>query len=78
MGSTPGAVSVSDVDAELLRDTVAAINADGDAIMFGRTSDGGALSVSVYSGGRRAVVYFTDVDALQNALVALKQAASSS
>jgi hypothetical protein len=75
VGSANAAVSVGDVDAELLRDTVAAVTGDGDAIMFGRTTDGGALSVSVYSGGRRAVVYFTDVGSLQNALVELKHSA---
>lgn len=77
VGGPTRTVSIGDADAVLLRDTIAAVNADGDAIMFGRTSDGGALSVAVYSGGRRAVVYFSDVDTLQNALVTLKLEASS-
>lgn len=76
-GGVTRVVSVGDTDANLLRDCIDAVTTSGDAIMFGRTQDGGALSVAVYCGGKRAVAYFVDVDALQNALVELRQSCSS-
>lgn len=76
-GGVTRAMSVGDTDGDLLRDTIAAVTDSGDGIMFGRTRDGGALSVSVYSNGKRASAYFVDVDTLQNALIELRQSCSS-
>ena len=77
VGGVARSVSASDCEATILRDCIGAVTDTGDAIMFGRTTDGGALSVSVYSGGRRAVAYFVDMDSLHQALVELRQSASS-
>lgn len=71
------ALSIRDADADLLRDTIDAVVADGDGIMLSRTSDGGAVSISVYSGGRRATAYATSLDELHDTLVQLKQATSN-
>jgi hypothetical protein len=40
----------AEVDTQLLRDAVVAVADKGAAIQFGKTSDGGALSVRVYDG----------------------------
>jgi hypothetical protein len=44
-------VSYSDVDPEVLFRCVNAVTLAGDAITFGRTSDGGAYYVGLLSGG---------------------------
>lgn len=43
--------SWDDVDESLVRDCVRNVCLAGDAIMFGRSSDGGATLARVYSGG---------------------------
>lgn len=72
-----GSLRYRDAEAELLRDTIDAVTQDGDAVMFGRTSDGGALSISVYSSGRRKSLYAVSLDQLLQTLVELRQAAST-
>lgn len=39
-----------EVDPELLHDAIKAVLENGDAVLFGATSDGGAVRVAVYSG----------------------------
>jgi hypothetical protein len=46
-------VTWDEVDNQLLRDTICAVTGAGAAIMLGRTSDGGALSISVLDGDQR-------------------------
>ena len=76
-GHSDPAVQFGEADAELVRNCIEAIITDGDAVMFGQTSDGGALSVSVYSGGARQQFYCTNLDQIQNLLVELRRAASN-
>lgn len=59
--SNGGAVSYGGVDGNVLRDCLEAVTGDGDAILFGKTSDGGALSVQVLSGGVATKFYPADV-----------------
>lgn len=64
LGSAPaasGSMTLAPVDAETLRDCVAAWTARGHAITFGLTSDGGAASVTLLAGGQRQSRYFTEV-----------------
>lgn len=57
-----------DVDSELLHKFVECVTLQGDACTFGRTSDGGALMVSVLSSGKVSKAYFPSVEALENRL----------
>lgn len=50
-------VSWGDVANQLLRDTVVAVTDAGAAILLGRTSDGGALSLQVLDGDERIKEY---------------------
>lgn len=47
----------TDVDATLLRDAVDAVTRMGAAIMFGKTSDGGAYSVMLLDGNEKVREY---------------------
>lgn len=50
-GKRPGtSVTWSDIPNQLLRDAIVAVADNGAAIMLGRTSDGGALSITVLDG----------------------------
>lgn len=60
----PAAVSYGGIDGNVLRECVELVTAHGDAILFGRTTDGGALSIQVLSGGEAAKFYVTDVSEL--------------
>lgn len=44
----------------------------GNAITFGRTSDGGAVSVTLLAGGQRHKLYAADEDALSAILTRLR------
>jgi hypothetical protein len=57
-------VSIRQVDSETLQRAVATVVDSGDAILIGRTSDGGALSVRVLSGGATTCWYPTDASEL--------------
>lgn len=67
-GSSRGSLSYGDVDAEVLRNAVAAITRAGNSVMLSLTSDGGAFCVGLYSRGKRDSRYFTSVGDLQEAL----------
>jgi hypothetical protein len=51
-----------------LLDAIAGVTGAGDAIVFSRTSDGGALVVSVLSGNDRRKFYPDSADAIGHAL----------
>lgn len=72
-----GPVSYSGIDGDLLRDTIQAVTNDGDALLFGRTSDGGALSVQVLSGGTATRFYPSDVSELYEVLEGLRNACNA-
>jgi hypothetical protein len=73
-----GAVSYSTLDGNFLRDTVESVTSCGDAILFGRTSDGGALSVQLLSGGVATKFYPSDASQLYELCEGIQRACSAS
>lgn len=65
-------VSLTNVDAETLRDAIALWTELGHAITIGRTSDGGAVGVHLLAGGERKSRYFTDIAMLEDFLVTVR------
>ena len=65
-------VSLATVDAELMRDALSRWFALGHAITIGRTSDGGAVAVSLLAGGSRRSQYFADLAMFEDFLVTLR------
>lgn len=53
---------------QLLRDAICAVTGRGAAIMLSRTTDGGALSITVLDGGERIKEYPRDVDECEQTL----------
>lgn len=68
---TVGSVSYGQVAGDTLRDCVEGITNRGDAVLFGRTTDGGALSIQVLSGGKAMKFYVTDGSELLELLTGL-------
>jgi hypothetical protein len=66
-----GALSFGQVAGDTLRECVTTVVAAGDAILFGRTSDGGALSVRILSNGVTECWYPSDASELQELLEAV-------
>lgn len=64
-------LSYGQVSGETLRECVVSVVDSGDAVLFGRTSDGGALSVRVLHNGATNAWYATDASELQELLEAL-------
>lgn len=79
--ASPGAakepVSLLHCDAETMRDGVAFWLDLGHAITFGMTSDGGAVAITLLAGGHRASRYFTDIAALEEFLLAIRDEAKA-
>lgn len=67
-GSKIGAITWADADAGLLAGAIAHWTSGGHAITFGVTSDGGALSISLLSGGKPFKLYASDPDELASLL----------
>lgn len=65
-------VSSWEIDPELMLDAVRAVLANGDAVLFGVTSDGGAVRVQVFSGGDKDSAYCSSVADLTDTLSALR------
>lgn len=61
-------VSWADVDNQILRDSVVAVTGEGAAIMFGQTSDGGALSLLVLDGSEKIKQYPNSVESAESVL----------
>lgn len=61
-----------EVDGELFCDAIRAVLANGDAILLSLTSDGGALSIKLYSEGNKQAVYCADAAELDLVLNTLK------
>lgn len=68
---TAGSVSYGQVGGDTLRDCVERITNRGDAVLFGRTADGGALSIQILSGGKASKFYVTDGSELLELLTGL-------
>lgn len=64
-------LSYGQVDGDLLRECVERVTNRGDAVLFGRTSDGGALSVQILTGGKAEKFYVTDASELLELLQGL-------
>lgn len=70
-------VSWEEVKNQLLRDCICAVTGAGAAIMLGRTSDGGALSITVLDGEQRVKEYPHDVEDAESTLAWLVSMYSS-
>lgn len=66
-----GDLSYGQVEGSLLSTCVERVTDHGDAILFGRTTDGGALSVHVLSHGKADKFYVTDASELMELLLGL-------
>jgi len=58
--SVDRSVSYSQIEGSALRECITRVTERGDAILFGRTSDGGALSIQVLTGGKAEKFYVSD------------------
>lgn len=65
------ALSWRDVDAAAILDAIVAVTDAGDALMLSKTSDGGAYSITVMSGGKSAKVWPSDPEAAVEILIKL-------
>lgn len=68
-----GALSYGGCDPELLRRAIETVASAGDAIVFGRTADSGALSVRVLADKQVFKWYPDSMDSLQDVLRALAE-----
>lgn len=64
-------ISWAMADSAQLADAVAHWTEAGNAITLGRTSDGGALSVTLLAGGERKKLYAANADELDQLLTAI-------
>lgn len=70
-------LSWGSVHPDVLSETIAAVTDQGDALLFGRTSDGGALSLRVLSGGQTYSEYFATIELAQKGLGRILQDAKA-
>jgi hypothetical protein len=63
------AVSWGEINGAILQDCITALTGCGDAVLFGRTSDGGAYMVRFLSGGSSDVEYPRDRVECEDVLV---------
>jgi hypothetical protein len=68
-------LSWAEVAASVIADAITAVTDVGDALMFSRTSDGGAYSITVMSGGKSAKVWPSDAAAAADILLSITQRA---
>lgn len=71
-------LSYSQVSGDLLRECVERITNRGDAVLFGRTTDGGALSIHVLTDGKAEKFYVSDASELMELLTGLIEALTPS
>jgi len=62
------------IPAQELMDTLAVACASGSAVLFSPTSDGGALSITLYMGDARSRDYATSAEEFAATLVAVRDA----
>jgi len=65
-------VSLLQTDAETMRDAIAFWVDLGNAITVGKTSDGGAIAITLLAGGQRTSKYYTDLDTFEQFLISLR------
>jgi len=68
------AASWEDADAQDLWRTISEVTSAGDALMFGRTRDGGALVLTVLSGDERVRNYATGAEEVAALLARVREA----
>lgn len=66
-----------ELDGELLRDAIAAVVLEGDAILFGMTTDQGAVSTKILAEDGGARFYSATTEALEITLRAIRDAAKA-
>lgn len=76
--SVDRSVSYGQIDGNTLRECVARVTERGDAILFGRTSDGGALSIQVLTGGKAEKFYVSDASELMELVTGIIEALTPS
>lgn len=69
-----GTIKWSQVNGPLIKDCIGFVTASGDAITFGRTTDGGALSVTILSGNDRLKDYASTVAEAEEMLLSIIEA----
>lgn len=69
--------SWTEIDAALIADVVASVTRIGDAIMFSLTSDHGAFSVTLMSGGKSVKQWPSDAEGCSALLTKIMVAADS-
>ena len=67
-GGSAGVVSWEEVDGRLLKAAVCATTEDGCAIILSKTSDGGALSITLLAGPERVKKYAKDAQLAESIL----------
>ncbi len=60
-GGNKSSLSWQSAGTESLKDTIVRITDSGNAILFSRTIDGGALSLTLFSGNQKSKEYITEV-----------------
>lgn len=73
-----GNLTWADADPQDLQDAIAAATEDGAAVLFSKTSDGGALHVQVWAGTERPKFYAADMATLTAILTLIQDVAKSS
>jgi len=76
-GTTGGQVSWEEVDGRLIKGALAAVTEDGCALILGKTSDGGALSLTLLGPGKPVKRWFKTFELAESFLHELMSAASS-
>ncbi len=71
-------VSYGQIEGATLRECVTRVTERGDAILFGRTSDGGALSIQILTGGKAEKFYVSDASELMELITGIIEALSPS
>lgn len=72
--SSKGPITWAQVDGPSIKRAVDSVTSCGDAITFGRTTDGGALSITILSGTERRKLYASEVDEANDTLAAIIEA----
>lgn len=67
-GAASGDISWADVSGPLIKQALAAATDDGCALIFSKTSDGGALSLTVLAGKERSKLYAKTTDIAESLL----------
>jgi hypothetical protein len=70
-------ITWEDVDGRLIKAALVAATEDGAALIFSKTSDGGALSITVLAGAARDKLYAKSVEAAEATLREIATLASS-